>query len=280
MKRDIKLIAITALAVAVVAAGLFWQLSSRDKSETNGGPLVRTRSTIAEVQAKRAAKRMAGKSASKAARENREKPRLLNLEDPEEAKLNEFSRAVLADLQQALDDENFELLKQLVAAMMKTPPDPRFGSEGVQGILRRKAVEALGWFGSQAIPELVGYIADQHEEVSEMAIEQFELALQDITLSDYERADIVALAAKAVSDTDFLEQIFMEIANMRNSVAAGLLVDICQNGTEQAQNLMPDTIEFVTGEDNIQTVEDLEKWLQENPDGPDDDDLYGGMESE
>lgn len=43
---------------------------------------------------------------------------------------------------------------------------------------------------------------------------------------------------------------------------------------------MPEQIEFFTGEDNLSTVEDVENWLQNNPDGPDDDDLYGGFKDE
>lgn len=73
---------------------------------------------------------------------------------------------------------------------------------------------------------------------------------------------------------------FMEINNMRHSVGASLLVEICLNGTETAKALMPEQIEFFTGEDNLVTVEDVEKWLENNPDGPDDDDLYGGFDDE
>ena len=42
---------------------------------------------------------------------------------------------------------------------------------------------------------------------------------------------------------------------------------------------MPEPISFVTGTDEgeIVTVEDMEKWLGENPDGEDDEDLYGPM---
>ena len=98
--------------------------------------------------------------------------------------------------------------------------------------------------------------------------------------SDRERAKIVSLASTVLTDTDALEQIFMEISNMRNSVAANTIFTICQDGTPEAKRLIVDTMEFVTGEDNIKTVEDLERWLTENPDGPDDEDLYGPMDAD
>jgi hypothetical protein len=88
------------------------------------------------------------------------------------------------------------------------------------------------------------------------------------------------MASTVLTDTDALEQIFTEIANMRNSVAANTIFTICQDGTPEAKRLIVDTMEFVTGEDNIKTVEDLERWLAEKPDGPDDEDLYGPMDAD
>lgn len=213
-------------------------------------------------------------------KEPRAKPRFLMLEDEEEKKLNDFSRKILAELQAALDSENFSEVQRLVAKMLEIPPDPKFGAEGVSTILRRSAVEALGWFGAKGLPELAALLADPDPEISQATIDQFNLALEDITLSDYEKADIISMAAKILTDLDGLEMMFMEINDMRHSVGAGLLVDICLNGTDVAKGLMKDQIEFFTGEDNLFTVQDIENWLQNNPDGPDDDDLYGGFKDE
>lgn len=213
-------------------------------------------------------------------KEPREKPQLLMFDDEEEKMLNDFSRKILAELQAALDAENFSEVQRLVAKMLEIPPDPKFGADGVATILRRSAVEALGWFGAKGLPELAGLLADPDPEISQATIDQFNLALEDITLSDYEKADIISMAARVLKDLDGLEMMFMEINDMRHSVGAGLLVDICLNGTDVAKGLMKDQIEFFTGEDNIFTVQDIEKWLQNNPDGPDDDDLYGGLKDE
>jgi HEAT repeat protein len=153
-------------------------------------------------------------------------------------------------------------------------------ANGLPVYLRRKLVEALGWFGAEGMPEIVDFLGDENSEVAEAAIEQFELALEDITLGDRARAEIVAMASKALHDRDALERIFMEISNMRNSVAVPVLVDICKNGTDEARELSPETISFVTGTDEgeIVTVDDIQKWLGENPDGEDDEDLYGPMD--
>lgn len=210
----------------------------------------------------------------------REKPQIIDVEDEEYAKLNAFSKKLMEDLQAALDEEKFEKVRRIIAKLFRDPPDPKFGPEGVPALLRRNAVHAAGWFGAKGLPELVGLLADADPEIASEAFDQFSLALEDISLSDYERADIVFMAAKVLTDVDNLEVLFMEINNMRHSVGAGLLVDICQSGTDAAKSLMPEQIEFFTGEDNLVTVEDVEKWLQENPDGPDDEDLYGGDKEE
>lgn len=278
MKIDKKLVAITVALVTVAAVGLYFQLGSDGGAgETDDKLALRSR-MIREA-------RMAGKKRAEARRAvrqdakvkvEREKPRVLELEDDEEAKLNDFSRKILEDLQAALDSENFSRVSKLVAKMLEIPPDPKFGKEGVAALLRRKAVEALGWFGAKALPELVGMLGDADSEIVQATFDQFSLALEDISLSDYERADIVAMAAKVLTNTDDLEMLFMEINNMRHSVGAGTLVEICLEGTPEAKALMPEAIEFFTGEDNLRTVEDVENWLAENPDGEDDDDLYGG----
>lgn len=268
----------TMIAIAVVALAACWMYSVFSYSEEDAK--ADAKAVKAQlIEAKRQAKidEMNRRNANRrSGAEKREKPKMLDLDEDEEAKLNDFSRKVLRDLQDALDNENFKTVSRLAQKMMEIPPDPMFGKEGVDSILRRKAVEALGWFGAQALPELAGMLADADPEISQATFDQFSLALEDISLSDYERADIVVMAAKVLTNVDNLEMLFMEINNMRHSVGADALVQICLEGTEPAKSLMPEAIEFFTGEDNLVTVEDVENWLRENPDGEYDDDLYGG----
>lgn len=280
MKIDLKLTGVSALLVVAAAVGLYFQLGGQgdervaDDDASVRSRLIREQRNAGKIRVRQ--KRETARLNNAAVRIEREKPKILMLKDDEEAKLNDFSRKILQDLQDALDSENFSRVSKLVAKMLEIPPDPKFGKDGVAALLRRKAVEALGWFGAKAMPELVGMLADADPEIVQATFDQFSLALEDISLSDYERADIVVMAAKVLKNTDDLEMLFMEINNMRHSVGAGALVEICLEGTDAAKSLMPETIEFFTGEDNLQTVEDVENWLAENPDGEDDDDLYGG----
>lgn len=210
--------------------------------------------------------------------EPREKPNLVMLEDVEERELTELARKVLASLQAALDAEDYEQIAHIFS-MAQNAPKGSLGktTEGMPVALRKKLIEAMGWFGAKALPELAAFLADPDQDVFQMATDQFEMALSDITLGDRDRAEIVTMACRVLTDQDALGRILMELSNMRPSVLVPTIEDICANGTDPAKAQMPEVIEFSTGEDNIQTVEDLQKWLENNPDGPDADDVYGPL---
>ena len=211
--------------------------------------------------------------------EKREKPRLLDFEDEEEKELTELARKVLALLQDALDAEDIEQIRAILAMAKKESGGSLSKKNAdIPVAMKKRIVEALGWFGNAAIPDLMEFLADEEPEVVQMTADQFDLALQDISLGDRERAKIVTLAGSVLNDRDVLEMMFMEIANMRNSVALQAIVDICFTGTEAAKEQIVDTMEFVTGDPDIETVEDMERWYHENPDGEDDEDLYGPMQ--
>ncbi len=68
-----------------------------------------------------------------------------------------------------------------------------------------------------------------------------------------------------------------ELNNMRNSVAAETIKYLWENGNSTTQSLLAETVESVTGESDIDTVEKLDAWLKENPDDEEDEELYGGV---
>ena len=174
--------------------------------------------------------------------ETRVKPSMF-LDNEEEKELTELARKVLASLQTALDNEDFSQIRQ-VLEMAQNAPKGSLGrnTDGMPVALKKKLIEAISWFGAQGLPELIGFIADANEEVAQMALDQFEQALSDISLGDRERAKIVSLASTVITDSDALEQIFMEISNMRNSVAANTIFTICQDGTPEAKKLLNEEI--------------------------------------
>ena len=282
MKIDFKLVLITAIAVSCVGVGLFCQVSTRSEEKKPQTKYIKHLPVDGEQPSE---EQINGRSLRRGAAKRvdvvREKPKMLEVDEEEMDELTDLAKKLLVSLQAALDAEDFEQIKSILAMIENSPRGVLSKTaNGIPVYLRRKLVEALGWFGAEGMPEIVDFLGDENQEVAEAAIEQFELALEDITLGDRARAEIVAMASKALHDRDALERIFMEISNMRNSVAVPVLVDICKNGTDEARELMPETISFVTGTDEgeIVTVDDIQKWLGENPDGEDDEDLYGPMD--
>ena len=287
MKLDTKLkYGAIGLVILLIGAGIAFMGTDGGADSSNSAQATLENKTV-KSRSKNANRRPTKKSKFQGMRrasakdlklETRVKPSML-LDDEEEKELTDLARKVLASLQAALDNEDFDQIRQILE-MAQNASKGSLGrhTEGMPVALKKKLIEAISWFGAQGLPELIGFIADANEDVAQMALDQFEQALCDVSLGDRERAKIVALASTVLMDTDALEQIFMEISNMRNSVAANTIFTICQDGTPEAKRLIVDTMEFVTGEDNIKTVEDLEKWVKENPDGPDDDDLYGPVD--
>lgn len=279
------------LAVFLVAAlaGGFWFFHGEDPAASKRETKIERK---AAARAKRIAKARRGglmripemKRGSQTrvdvAESKRPKPTRLVLDD-EEAKLTALGRQILAEIRAALDEEDFKTLSRLVGNLAALRDDDlSLAPPGGLVHLRRAAISALGWFGSQSVPELVGFLGDFQPEVREAAEEQFRLALEDIELSDYDRARIVVEATKVATSEDFVDMLMMEIGGpMRNSVAASTLAEIMQSGSPASKAKLAEAIEFVTGEEGLSTRDDLERWLQENPDGPDDDDLYGRIES-
>lgn len=72
--------------------------------------------------------------------------------------------------------------------------------------VRLNAVEALGWFGVEALPELTACMSDADEEVRNSAANQWELAVQELERSD-DQLRVSMAAFGTLSDGDQLTSI-------------------------------------------------------------------------
>ena len=125
-----------------------------------------------------------GKSATKvrADRTGKAKPRLAakggvlvessdeGLEFLPDVKLSESDRKILINMQDALDAEDFKRVAQFAREAMQSP----------EVEVRRRAVDALSWFGSKALPELTALMADSDDDVAQEARNAAESAVMDI----------------------------------------------------------------------------------------------------
>jgi hypothetical protein len=202
----------------------------------------------------------------------------LQQEDLEETEKNltPQQREMLRSIEQTVDDDDKAALVRIVQELQRSKDWP----DAMPKSIRLAAVEALEWFGSSCLPEAVGFLSDPDKEVAECALSQFEDAVEDTGKSDMDRARILAMAATVVTDPETMDSMLFELNNMRNSVAVDTIKHLWENGNAVARSLLPDAVESVTGEDDIDTVEKLDAWLKENPDDEDDEKFYGGSEDQ
>ena len=129
-------------------------------------------------------------------------------------------RKLAEDLQRALDDEDAELARVAADSAMKSE-DPE---------VRRYAIDALGWFGAEMLPELTAAMADPDSDVSDSAENAWEQAVGEIEDSG-ERFAITAAAIASLSSEDQLTSISGVLSG-----AADEFIDGPEDEAEQAQN--------------------------------------------
>ena len=194
----------------------------------------------------------------------------------EDDDLTDVEKSVLKEIQAALDANDLKSLRRALSRLTASTKSGGLGGySNVPRSIRSAAVQALGWFGKDAAIDLMSFMADGDDAVAADASDQFELALQDVDLSDYERAEIVKATAKTLTDPDQLDRLLLNVIDMRPSVKADTVISIMTEGTPQARATMGDNVEFYLDVD-VTTVDDVKKWAAQNPDDPDDDDFYGG----
>lgn len=197
------------------------------------------------------------------------------LDDVDESELNTLQKAVLDELQSALDDDSLEGVRKAIARFKA--PKSSGGLDGdVPKVMRSHAVSALGWFGSSAVSDLMDFMADMDPEIEEDAFQNFEQALDDWDISDSERAEILKMLMKALHDSDRIDTMLMSLNNMRNSVKGQTILDIMSSGTEEAKAMMQEQLEFFTDFD-VKDESSVTEWIKNNPDNEWDEEFYGAQ---
>lgn len=185
-----------------------------------------------------------------------------NISDEEMSSLSKEHCIILDALRNAFDKENKAQVLQIVRDIQKT----NGWEDSTPKIIKEEALEALDWFGVDTLPEVVGFLADKDKEILESAIDRFESAVEDSDIKEIDRANILVMAAQVITDSEALESMFFELNSMENSIAVEAIKKLWVSANETAKALLPETIESITGEDDITTPEKLDAWLRENSD--------------
>ncbi|HOE61797.1 MAG TPA: HEAT repeat domain-containing protein [Kiritimatiellia bacterium] len=129
--------------------------------------------------------------------------------------------------------------------------------------VRSDVVTTLGWIGVKALPELSVMLGDADSEVSEEALQQWIMAIEEIE-DPHAKAQMLALAMRSTRDEDTLQSIAMEFNGLPEDVVLRSLQTIIQgqkNGP--AVDVAREEYESITGEE-YSTPEALEKYILEN----------------
>ena len=160
-------------------------------------------------------------------------------------------------IQDALDVENFDAIRALVDEAAKS------GSPEV----RLRAVEALNWFGQNALPELTLFMADADDDVREAACDAWRSGVSQIEDKKL-RGSATLSAMQVVRSRGQLDFMVMELNDLSNSDQIRILETLIGGDNKAAADVAREHYEFVTG-DAYEGAESAQKWLQENPDDED-----------
>ena len=268
-------IIIVLATVLLCAVGAFWAFRGEGVPEGDGVDApskVKVRPSVTRI-AKNG--RPDGGDVQGPKKVKREKPTFA-LDDDDESNLNEVQRQIIEAIRAALDDNNKKEVLKLVQRLQKSPEWP----DGIPKSIKMAAIEALGWFGVSCLPEVAGFLADSDPEVVEAAVEKYQDMLSDPDLSDHERSEILVQASKVIDDADALDSMMFELNNMRHSVAIDTIKKLMAEGNAATQSVLPDNVEFFTGEENMNSPRKLDEWLKQNPDDEGDEEFYGGSSAE
>lgn len=167
---------------------------------------------------------------------------------------------LMAAAEKAIELDDLETARALAASALGSPNQE----------LRESVVDALGWFGQDAMAELLPFMADSDEDVAETARSHWMSALQEVD-DDGMKAGIIEMSMKAITDADTLEDVADELIGIDELAAVQVIVNLIEEGGASVE-AAKEVYNSITGED-WSDIDAAEEWLQENyePDDEDDD---------
>lgn len=203
--------------------------------------------------------------------------------DDEYSDLPPEMRLLMAEIQRCIDTEDRKALSKVCDKIAKMRNER--GENSIPASVRAKAVEAIGLFLPESLAELVEFMADSDPEVVDSVFDQIDTLLNDTTIGDKEMSGMLVAISKVLTNEDSIDSLAMAIdMNMRNSVKVKTYCQILDTGTTAAVERMKEAIadlmevevdELPTSKTAIK--DQLNEWLEGNPDDEDDADFYKGV---
>ena len=167
-------------------------------------------------------------------------------------------RSEILAMEDALDYEDFEAVAAACEAFQAS----------TNPAVRLRAVESLGWFGEQALPELTPYLADPDDEVRDSALQQWGMGISEMEDADM-KSGLIEAAMGVMSKKEILEEISFYLNELPNTIAVDVQVALINAGNPTAAEVAAEAYEFTTGEKYVD-IDSAQRWVDENPDDFDD----------
>ena len=244
-------VAILALLVAVVAAVRFFRARPAAEPQTPSATAVKavdgeTRKTKPKPKRIRSQHKHDQGDAVTRRTENDDD------DDDDDDDISPEDRKLQDAIDKALEDEDLKTVRSLASQAMTAK----------SAEVRQSMVEALGWFGVKALPELTPFLADPDEDVRSSAMDEWSMAVSDIE-DDAEKLGIVELAMNVLNEEDPLEDISNEYIGVDEKLAVESLLRVIEaGGSVKGIEKAKETYEFVTGETFTDRAA-AEKWIAE-----------------
>ena len=223
--------------------------------------ITRTERRIREESARR--RRASDEERAEEAREARRQ----RLEDRENADLvaeiaamirqefTEEEKAYLRELRAALEsDDNKQIIAVARLAVRSGNPD-----------IKSRAIDALGWVGEEALPELTEFLMDDDEDIVQAAIDKWEEAIRECE----DEASIInntMLGMMAIKDEAACDYLSMNlIKSGEANLAVEAIIELMAYNNEACHGPAKEAYEWIT--DNEWTGPDAARaWIEAHPD--------------
>lgn len=126
------------------------------------------------------------------------------------ASMSDADRKLYDAVQSALDDEDFAAVRVAAAEAYRS----------ANAEVRQQAVDALGWFGEKALPELTPMMADADDDVAQSACDAWESGLSEME-SAADRVKVARMALTVISNPDALTMIGSQFSNAATELIDG-----------------------------------------------------------
>ena len=245
--------------VAVLVVGLTAYLIAQDRQPASGemdADVVRRNSTRNRTTTSASKILSPTKSPAKKGAASGKKKKILHqkIAYADRADLSNTEKRQLAAIEDALENEDFSALTKLLPDVYSNTNDE----------IRSEMVDALGWFGEEAMAELLPFMADRVEEIAQTAIDNWTTALADVS-DGREKAKLIESAMHIIRDKESLESMIMELGDCEDVVAMQAIVNLIASKNANASSVAREHYEFVTGEEYTDFAT-AEKWVRENCD--------------